>query len=48
MILVFYIELRVYLNLEKWFDKLVEVYDVEGKIIEDLVYVFYLLEDVKF
>ncbi|MBS7730327.1 UvrD-helicase domain-containing protein, partial [Vibrio cholerae] len=48
MILALHTESRAHPNPEKWLDKLVEAYDVEGKTIEDLVYASYLLEDVKF
>ncbi|MEH7449089.1 helicase-exonuclease AddAB subunit AddA [Bacillus toyonensis] len=48
MILALHTESRAHPNPEKWLDKLVEAYDVEGKTIEDLVYASYLLEDVRF
>lgn len=48
MILALHTESRAHPDPEKWLDKLVEAYDVEGKSIEDLTYATYLLEDVKF
>ena len=42
MILALHTESRAHPNPEKWLDKLVEAYDVEGKTIEDLVYALFI------
>ncbi|WP_129726642.1 helicase-exonuclease AddAB subunit AddA [Ectobacillus funiculus] len=46
MILKLYTEAGAHPNPEKWLDKLVAFYDVEGKSIDDLPYTQYLLQDV--
>ncbi|AWC30782.1 helicase-exonuclease AddAB subunit AddA [Bacillus cytotoxicus] len=48
MILALHTAAGAHPNPEKWLDRLVEAYNVEGKTIEDLMYASYLLEDVKF
>lgn len=46
MILKLYTEAGAHPNPEKWLDKLVAFYDVEGKSMDDLPYTQHLLQDV--